>query len=492
MVTILLGLYFVLLIGVAVYGFNALVLSGLFIKHRKYFARAPKPEIWPHVTVQLPIYNEKYVIERLIEAVVGLDYPPDKLSIQILDDSTDETVALARVCVARYQLQGVNIAHVRRPNRTGFKAGALAYGLQSAPGEFIAIFDADFVPPSDFLRKTVPHFADVKTGAVQVRWGHLNAEYDALTRAQALALDGHFVVEQSARSRAGLLFNFNGSGGIWRRDCILEAGGWQADTLAEDLDLSYRAQLAGWKLAYLQDVVAPAEVPPMLTAFKRQQFRWAKGSIQCLRKMAGPLLRVPLSPWQKLQAFLHLSAYLVHPLLLGLILIGLPVILLRDPGSFPLSALGLAGFAPPILFAISQIVIYPDWKRRFMFFPFLVFLGGGITLNNTRATLEAVFGRNSTLFLRTPKFRTERREGGDLKWAGDYRLPVDWTTWGEIGLCIYCLIEAWVAFKHAPGLVPFLLVYALGYAYTAGLGLKQSWRGMSIAGQAHGSKVTQG
>ena len=326
----------------------------------------------------------------------------------------------------------------------------------------------------------------------KVRWGHLNAEYDTLTRAQALALDGHFVVEQTARSRAGLLFNFNGSGGMWRRDCITDAGGWQADTLAEDLDLSYRAQLAGWKLAYLQDVVAPAEIPPMLTAFKRQQFRWAKGSIQCLRKMARPLLKMPLSPWQKLQAFLHLSAYLVHPLLLGLILIGLPVIFLQDPGSFPLSALGMAGFAPPILFALSQSATYPDWKRRFMFFPFLVFLGGGITLNNTRATIEAVFDRNATLFLRTPKFRTEHRESGELKWAGDYRLPVDWTTWGEIGLCIYCLIEALVAFKYAPGLAPFLLVYAVGYAYTAGLGLRQTWRGMSIVGQTHGNKVTQG
>ncbi len=482
-INLLISLYFVCLIGVAIYGMNALIMSSLFLKHRRRRPQAPAMRTWPKVTVQLPIFNERFVVERLIDAVAALDYPRDRLSIQVLDDSTDETAALARACVARHQLRGINITYVRRPDRRGFKAGALAYGLDQAPGEFIAIFDADFVPSPDFLRQVMPHFSNPKIGAIQVRWGHLNAEYDALTRAQALALDGHFVVEQTARSRSNLLFNFNGSGGVWRRACIVDAGGWQADTIAEDLDLSYRAQLAGWRLEYLRDVVAPAEIPPLLTAFKRQQFRWAKGSIQCLRKVAGRLCCAPLSPWRKLQAFLHLSAYVIHPLLLGMILIGLPVILWRDPGSFPLSALGMAGFAPPVLFALSQWAIYPNWKRRFAYFPFLVFLGGGITLNNAWAVFEAIFARNTTLFLRTPKFRVEERWANRLTRKSDYNLPVDWTTWGELALCLYCLLEALVAFNHAPGLVPFLLTYALGYAYTVSLGLRQSWQGLSFTRQ---------
>jgi hypothetical protein len=309
---------------------------------------------------------------------------------------------------------------------------------------------------------------------VQTRWGHLNAEYSALTRAQALALDGHFIVEQTARSRAGLLFNFNGSGGVWRRECITDAGGWHGDTVAEDLDLSYRAQLAGWQLCYLPDVVAPAEIPPLLAAFKRQQFRWAKGSIQCLLKLGGRLLRSSLAPWQKAQGLLHISGYLIHPLMLALVLLGLPMILLRNPGALPLSALGLAGFAPPVVFALSQWATYPDWRRRFAYFPFLVFLGAGVALNNTWAVFEALTGRNPSLFLRTPKFQAEGRHAGRVDQAGSYSLPMDWTTWGELALAIYCLVETGLAVSRAPGLVPFLAAYTIGYAYMAGLGLWQS------------------
>ena len=472
---LLVGLYILCLIGVAVYAFNALIMSGLFLKYRGPGQRPPTPATWPKVTVQLPIFNERFVVERLIDAVCALDYPPEQLSIQVLDDSTDETVTLARACVAWQQQKGMNIQYVRRADRSGFKAGALAYGLESAPGEFIAIFDADFVPQPDFLKKVIPHFNAPTIGAIQARWGHLNAHYSVLTRAQALALDGHFAVEQTARSRSGLIFNFNGSGGIWRRACIIDAGGWQADTIAEDLDLSYRAQLKGWQFSYLPDVVAPAEIPPLLTAFKRQQFRWAKGAIQCLRKTAHPLWQTPMSPWRKLQALLHLSAYMVHPLLLGMVLLGLPVILLRDPGTLPLGALGIAGFAPPVLFALSQWAIYPDWRRRFLYFPFLVFLGGGVTLNNTKAIFEAIFDRNATLFLRTPKFHAQSRHDGSLQRGRIYNLPVDWTTWGELALCFYCLVEAAVAVAHAPGLVIFLVTYACGYAFTAGVGLRQSW-----------------
>jgi cellulose synthase/poly-beta-1,6-N-acetylglucosamine synthase-like glycosyltransferase len=298
------------------------------------------------------------------------------------------------------------------------------------------------------------------------------------------------MIEQTGRSQTGLFFNFNGSGGVWRRTCIEQAGGWQDDTIAEDLDLSYRAQLAGWQLRYLRDVIAPAEVPPLLVAFKRQQFRWAKGSIQCLRKFTPTLLQARLSPWRKIQAFLHLSAYLIHPLILAMILIGLPVILLRDPGTFPLSALGLAGFAPPLLFALSQWAAYPDWLRRFAYFPFLVFLSTGVTLNNSQAVFEALSGRNARVFLRTPKFRSVSSQPGDLYSAGDYRLPVDWTTWGELVLVLFCVVEAVVAFTRAPGLVPFLIMYALGYAYTAVLGLRQSRQRRAFVGQTRHGEAT--
>jgi cellulose synthase/poly-beta-1,6-N-acetylglucosamine synthase-like glycosyltransferase len=469
------GIYLVTVAGLALYGFNTLLLSGLFLRHRRQASKAPPPKEWPSVTVQLPIFNERLVVERLIDAVASLDYPRDRLSIQVLDDSTDETTVLAQARVAYHQSRGVNIVHVQRKDRTGFKAGALAHGLAVAPGDFIAVFDADFSPPRDYLQRVMPHFADPGVGMVQARWGHLNAEYSPLTRAQALMLDGHFVVEQTARSRAGLLLNFNGSAGVWRRDCIEDAGGWQPDTVAEDLDLSYRAQIAGWKLHYLPQVVAPAEVPPMLMAFKRQQFRWAKGSIQCLRKLGGRLLRSSLLPWHKFQGLLHLGGYLIHPLMLALVLVGLPVILVRDPGTLPLSALGLAGFAPPVVFALSQWAIYPDWRRRFAYFPFLVLLGAGVALNNTWAVFEALVKRNPTLFLRTPKFQAEGRFAGRVGQAGDYYLPVDWTTWGELALAFYCLLETVVAISRAPGLAPFLATYAIGYAYMAGLSLWQSW-----------------
>jgi cellulose synthase/poly-beta-1,6-N-acetylglucosamine synthase-like glycosyltransferase len=492
--TFLIALYFIILFGIALYGFNALIMSSLFLWHwRKLGDSVPPspPDNWPKVTVQLPIFNERFVVERLIDAAAALDYPGHRLSIQVLDDSTDETQTLARVRVAYHAARGVNITYVRRPDRTGFKAGALAYGLARAEGEFIALFDADFIPSADFLRQVVPHFADPKIGMVQTRWGHLNAETGPFTRAQAIALDGHFVIEQTARSRSGLMLNFNGSGGVWRRTCIEAAGGWQADTIAEDFDLSYRAQLAGWQLHYLPKVVAPAEIPPALTAYKRQQFRWAKGSVQCLCKFAGCLLRSRLSIWRTVQAFLHLSGYLVHPLILAMILVGLPVILVQDPGTFSLGALGLAGFAPPVLFALSQWAIYPDWKRRFAYFPFLVLIGAGVALNNTWAIFEALTGRNAKVFLRTPKFRAEGHRSDQVYRIKDYNLPVDWTTWGELAVGIYCLAETIIAISHAPGLTIFLAVYAIGYLYVAGLGLWQSRGKIHFVGHAEPSRSTQ-
>ncbi|MFZ5917340.1 MAG: glycosyltransferase [Chloroflexota bacterium] len=474
--TLLAAVYSAIAVWLAVYAFNALLLSGLFLWHRRHTPIAPAPPDWPSVTVQLPVFNERFVVERLIDAATALDYPADRLCVQVLDDSTDETASLAQARVAWHRARGVNVVYLRRQERSGFKAGALAFGLAHSDSDLIAIFDADFRPPADFLRRVVPHFQDRGVGMVQARWTHLNAEYSPLTRAQALALDAHFLIEQTARSRAGLLLNFNGSAGVWRRACIVDAGGWQADTVAEDLDLSYRAQLAGWRLCYLPHVVAPAELPPLVLAFKRQQFRWAKGSIQCLLKLGGRLGRSWLSPWRRLQGLLHISGYLIHPLMLALILVGLPLILARDPGPWPLSALGVAGFAPPVVFALSQWQAYPDWPRRLAYFPFLVLLGAGVALNNTWAVFEALTGRNRSLFLRTPKFRLEGRDGGRLQQSPDYALPVDWTTWGELALALYCGVEAVVALWRAPGLAPFLTVYAAGYAYIAGLGLWQSRR----------------
>ena len=311
-------LYALCVVLLSLYGFNSLVLTWLYLRHRHDPNPAsPPPEIWPHVTVQLPIYNEMYTIERLLSAVAGLDYPDGRLEIQVLDDSTDDTRRVAARTVARLRQRGIDVAHVTRRDRADFKAGALAAGMARAKGELVAIFDADFIPPPDFLRRVVPHFADPAIGCVQTRWGHINRDYSFFTRAQALGVDGHFVVEQTARSRAGLFINFNGTAGVWRRACIEDAGGWQGDTITEDLDLSYRAQLRGWRMGYLPHVVVPAELPVQISAFKRQQSRWAQGSIQTVLKMIGPLLRSS-QPWRvKLGGVVHLTNYLVHPLMLA-------------------------------------------------------------------------------------------------------------------------------------------------------------------------------
>lgn len=473
-------LYAITTLGLAIYGFNALLFALTFLWLR--WRRPPPPPLilpaeWPTVTVQLPIYNERFVVERLIESVAALDYPPDRLAIQVLDDSTDDTVALARAKVAHCKARGLNIEYIQRPDRSGFKAGALAYGLQRTTSELVAVFDADFVPPPDFLRRMIPTFTDERVGMVQARWGHLNAEYSSLTRAQAIMLDGHFGLEQVVRNRIGLLMNFNGSAGVWRRQCILDAGGWQADTIAEDLDLSYRAQLRGWKLRYRADVVVPAEIPTLLGAFKRQQSRWAKGSIQTVRKVGWQLVTSSsLSSWHKLQGLLHLTGYLVHPLMAILILISLPLVMSSEVSQVHLGAIGLGGFGAPMAFAVAQWTLYPDWRKRLQYLPALVLLGAGIAASNSWAFIEALIGRNPTLFLRTPKLQVEGRnkKSNAPGSTAAYGLPIDWTTWADIFLMLYCFVTAIAALKRAPGLAPFMLVYTVGFGYTAFLALKQS------------------
>ena len=490
----------------AIYGLNSFILAFLYLRHRREDAPAPSPNpstsfstgsgggeaapenaaptacpspmggsALPPVTVQVPVYNELHVVERVIDSVAALDYPRERLQIQILDDSTDGTTHLARARAALHRERGVDIAVLRRPDRSGYKAGALTWGLSQARGEYIVIFDADFCPHPDFLLQTVPHFlARPRLGLVQARWSYLNADYSSLTRAQALALDGHFVVEQGGRHRSGLLMNFNGTAGVWRRRCIEECGGWQADTLSEDLDLSYRAQLAGWECLYLPTTDAPAELPPQIAAFKRQQSRWAQGSVQTLRKLAGPILRSQrLKWWQKAMALVHLSSYLAHALMLVLLLASLPLLLVPDSAPLPPGGLGLMCLGPPLVYAISQQQLYPDWGRRLRAFPLLVLIGIGIAWCNAQAVWRGLT-RWGGAFARTPKFRLEGRAG---RWAdSSYRLQADVSTVGEVVLMLYALVTAVVALltEHY-GVVPFMLLYAAAFGTVAGMGLAQTF-----------------
>jgi len=457
----------------AIYGLNSLAMVILYLRHRREGNSTPPLTNAPTVTVQLPIYNELYVVERLINAVARLDYPRDKLQIQVLDDSIDETTKLAQEIVNYHKAKGIDIELIHREERRGFKAGALQEALSQAKGEFIAIFDADFVPRSDFLLRTIPLFLErPRLGLVQTRWGHINADYSTLTRAQAIALDGHFVVEQIARNRGGLFINFNGTAGVWRKECIEGAGGWRDDTLSEDLDLSYRAQIEGWDFLFLPEELSKAEIPPQIGAFKRQQFRWAKGSVQCLLKIWRRLATSKEPILKRLEGFIHISGYLVHPLMLLLLIVTLPLMISRKGLRFPLAYLGLASLGPPILYAISQRALYPDWLKRMAYFPILALLGVGIALNNTLAIFEAFTNRSSE-FQRTPKFRLEGRADN---WKGKrYALPLDWTALGEALLTFYSLTAVAIAIiRENFYAIPFLLLYAFGFGYVATLSILQS------------------
>jgi cellulose synthase/poly-beta-1,6-N-acetylglucosamine synthase-like glycosyltransferase len=472
----LITIYILAALLLALYAFNAWLLTFLYYKHRHESPPSPprrQDEELPPVTVQLPVFNEALVVERLIDAAVALEYPDELLQIQVLDDSTDETTGLAQEFVEYYRTRGVNITLIHRADRAGFKAGALSRGLKSASGEIIVIFDADFVPHPDFLRQTVPHFAANPTvGIIQTRWGHLNRWYSWLTAAQALALDGHFAVEQTARNRSGLLINFNGTAGLWRRSCIEEAGGWQGDTISEDFDLSYRAQLAGWHCLFLRDVVAPAEIPPQLAAFKRQQFRWAKGSIQCLKKLGWRVARSSLAWPAKLQALVHISSYMVHPLMVVLALIT-PLLMMGEGTAnirFPLLYLSLLSLGPPTLYFVAQYSLNAqEWKRNYKAMPLLILLGSGIALSNTKAVVEALLGVGS-VFRRTPKFNVNATTD---RWQNSrYRLPFDGLAVAELVFALYSLLGAWFAAANGHLFaVPFILLYGLGFGYVGWLGL---------------------
>ncbi len=457
----------------AVYGLLGLVTLLLYWQHRR--ATFPCPDIsdesLPAVTVQLPIYNERLVLPRLLAAVAQLDYPRDRLQIQVIDDSTDDTAALAARLVPQYQAQGLNMQLVRRDNRAGFKAGALAAALKWASGEFIAIFDADFQPPPDFLRRTVPHFAnDPQLGVVQARWGHLNDAESALTAAQAIAMDKHFAIEQTVRHRANLFPKFNGTAGIWRRGCIEDIGGWEADTVCEDLCLSTRAVLHGWQFRFLPDVVAPAELPASISAYKSQQARWAKGSTQCLFKYGRDILGCKhQSIVARLYALLTMSAYSAHGLLLLLLLLLVPLLALDFQFSSRWFWLGIAGVGQPLLFVLSQQILYQDWPRRLRYFPAVMVVAVGLAPSNCRAIGQAMLGRRAD-FVRTPK-------GDALNPAQRYRLPLDWIVVVETALAIYAAVGlalAWQQGNYGP--LPFLLTCLVGFSYVAYLTLRERLR----------------
>lgn len=470
--------YGVLAAWLALYGLNSLLLTVICVWVRRHVPRpAARPSIWPKVTVQLPIYNELHVVERSIAAAAALDYPRELLQIQVLDDSIDETVLVAQRAVARHAQMGVNIQYLHRSSRAGFKAGALAHGLHRATGELLAIFDADFVPPRGFLRRIVPYFSAPSVGCVQARWDHLNRAYSILTQAQAMGIDGHFVVEQRVRSRAGFFLNFNGSAGMWRRACIEDAGGWQADTLTEDLDLSYRAQLAGWRILYVPDVRVVAELPPQLDALRRQQARWAQGSIQVARKILPSLVGSD-QPWRiKVEGAIHLTGYLVHPLLLVTLLLTLPMVLTNSRVSALVPYCFLATAGPPLLYLLAQTERGPGWWRELRFAPILLLLGVGLALNNTVAMVRAFLGRKGQ-FQRTPKFAIR---GGQDRWQDStYALRCTSLVWSELLLAAFALGLARLASGgEARPLSYWLVIYALGYTCVAAMSLiqaVQAWR----------------
>ena len=431
----------------------------------------------PSVTTQVPLYNELNVAERVIRAVAAMDYPEGKHEIQILDDSTDETEALVDRVASSLRETGIDIQVVRRPDRVGFKAGALETGRKIAKGEFLAVFDSDFVPKPDFLKKLMPYFLeDEEVGLVQARWGHLNGEDSLLTRAQSLGIDGHFTVEQSARASTGLFMSFNGSAGMWRRRAIEEAGGWKHDTLTEDLDLSYRAQLVGWKACFVPEVVAPAELPDTVAAFKSQQFRWAKGSMQTAVKLLPSVFRSECSWVHKVSGFFHLTHFAIHPCLVFMALLSLPFVTIAGPrvapGWFVAAALilSLASLAPSALYWYSQKHAGIPRRFRLMGIPLVLITGVGIAISNARAVGEALMGRRSD-FIRTPKCGDATRKA--------YRAKMPLLPLLEIGLSGYCCyaVVQFSLWGHW-FLAPFQLINAVGFGYIGLLGILQSlWSG---------------
>jgi cellulose synthase/poly-beta-1,6-N-acetylglucosamine synthase-like glycosyltransferase len=471
--------YFLSLSILFIFGLHGFI---MLYYHKKYKAVQHKPipdfECKDVVTIQLPLYNELYVIERLVNAVCAIDYPKDKLEIQVLDDSTDETVEVAAKIVEEKKKLGFDISYIHRENRKGYKAGALKEGLAIAKGKYIAVFDADFIPRKNFLKKTLSFFSDDNVGMVQTRWEHLNSNYSILTKAQALALDGHFVIEQTVRNKAGFFINFNGTGGVWRKECIEDAGNWHSDTLTEDLDLSYRAQLNGWKFIFLKDFTSPAELPSEINALKAQQFRWTKGAIETAKKIL-PLVwksNVPLRV--KLQSTFHLSNNLVFPFILLVAILNVPLIFIKNSGShevyFALMSVFVLAFISTFLFYLySQRDVRSDWRKKIVMFPFFMAGSMGLAVNNSRAVFEGLMNRKSE-FVRTPKFKVVDEK---VSWTGKKYLnrKIGFSVIIESIMAIYCLIGivSSIYFLELAA-IPFQLLFFTGFSFVAITSIKHA------------------
>ncbi len=445
--------------------------------------------------MQLPLFNEMYVVERLLDSVAQIRYPRDRFQIQVLDDSTDETQEICKRKIAELaqRFPELDVEYVHRVDRSGFKAGALDNGLRTAKGEFVLIFDADFLPNADILERAIDHFTDPKVAVVQCRWEHVNRDFSPLTEVEALMLDGHFIMEHAGRNWSGRFFNFNGTAGMWRRSAISDAGGWEHDTLTEDMDLSYRAQIRGWRFVYLPDIAAPAELPVEMSAFKSQQFRWAKGSVQVAKKLLPTILRSNITFAQKSEAFFHLTNNLAYPLLLVLSLLLLPnlafrthhgwrEVLMIDLPLFFGTTLSIASF---YLASQREIAMLerPGEKPRFQWaalrrLPLVMSMGIGLCVNQTRAVLEALSGRE-TEFVRTPKHGIR----GKLEtWSSKkYRAAKSVTPFIELAMAAYFVVAIGVAIDHGHYLsLPFLGLFLYGFGYVGGVSLWQGSVGVSI------------
>jgi cellulose synthase/poly-beta-1,6-N-acetylglucosamine synthase-like glycosyltransferase len=474
------SLVYLLVVGLLfIYGVNFFYLTFLAVR-RSGDPITPPLIDYPQVTVQLPVYNELYVAERLVNAAANLDYPAQLLEIQVLDDSTDETTTLLKNRISQLRIRGVNIQLIHRENREGFKAGALAAGLTAASGEFLAIFDADFVPPPDFLKKTLPFFVDPRIAFLQTRWDHLNHKYSLLTRLQALAIDAHFVIEQTARSGGGYWFNFNGTAGIWRKAAIVDSGGWKADTLTEDLDLSYRSFLHGWKAVYLRDVKVPAELPVSFNAYRRQQQRWARGSLECARRLIPQVWRAPISIPSKIQSTLHLTGYLVHLLLFALALLYLPILVfgVYHPGLVSIFGLAIlfnfTALAPTAMFVMGQRQKQSGgWIRQLPAILFLTVLGCGMMMNTASAAQQA-FKNRPGKFERTPKFGIDNRQQNWME-RKKYQLKFDFVVYLELLLAIWNGITTWLAYRSGNWSIGLYAgLFCCGLIYVAGMSILQT------------------
>ncbi|MFH0981402.1 MAG: cellulose synthase family protein [Planctomycetota bacterium] len=475
---------------VCIYGLHRYLLVYLYYKHRRNRPRVQtRFELLPSITIQLPMYNERYVARRVIEACCRIDYPRDKLEVQVLDDSTDDTTAIAQETVERMRAAGHDIELIHRIDRYGFKAGALEEGLKSAKGDFICIFDADFLPVPEILHETIHYFADPQIGMVQARWEHLNRNHSLLTKTQAILLDGHFVMEHGARNRSGRFMSFNGTAGVWRRSCIVDAGGWQHDTLTEDLDLSYRAQMKGWKFVFVPELSSPAELPPEMGAFKAQQQRWAKGGAQTCRKLLLTILRSPFSWTIKLEAFFHLTSCTVYLYMMALTLLMFPVLMLRvgDVRGYSLgnilvdiSLFIVATCSASTFYVCSQRELFRTWAESIKYLPFLMSLGIGISLNNALAALQGFLGHQSE-FVRTPKFGMANEAAGGWRQRTAYHHPRQRgrsQAFVELAMGVYML--ACMALSIEQGWItiglPFMGLFAVGYFYVGGMTLADGLR----------------